>query len=181
MIDFFSVHDKVRNADGHMQVASSLPAWYFDREINKLDEEAKSLKRRLDSGNIPRNAEGRMTAKLRKMEKKLSDLQNSKPKLDGQITDHLAKVHKELSGTLKEVMFTRTEDQKGTSNDAVLADRMSIQCIPVSDEVASLAVRNGIPVSSDKKMTLTDMTLIFKPVAKLLGRDTNVESLRRDK
>lgn len=180
-VEFFSVIDKVDGPTGRGQIASTLPAWYFDKPIRDLEDDIRQTKRRLDQGNIPHNREMQVKAELRRKEKKLAVLKDSKPALDDKTTDACGNAYKELSGSIKEAMFTRTEDQKGLVNPAVLADRMSKPCIKVSDKVAEMAQKNGLLVSKDGKMSMTDASILWKINGRILDRETNVEVLRRDK
>lgn len=180
-VEFFSAIDKVDGPTGKGQIASTLPAWYFEKPIRDLEDDIRQTKRRLDAGNIPHNREAQVKAELRRKEKKLASLKDTKPVLDAKTTDLCSGVHKELSKSIQDAMFSREDDKRGLVNPAVTVDRMTRPCIKVSPEVAKMAVMNGFPLSKDQKMTMTDATLLWKMNGRLLDGDTNVEVLRRDK
>jgi len=180
-VEFFSAVDKVRGPSGEMQIASSMPAWYFTRNLELLEDDIRQTRNRLNSGQVPHGKEAQVKADLGRKEKKLTLLKESKPKFEGATKDVCAATFKELSKVLSESMPTRTEDQKGLVNPAVLLDIQSKPSIKVSGSVAEIAIRNGLKVSKDGKMSGNDASLLWKWTARVCEEDSNTERLRRDK
>ena len=180
-VEFFSAVDKVDGPTGKGQIASTLPAWYFEKNIRDLEDDIRQTKRRLDSGQIAHNKEAQVKVELRRKEKKLASLKDAKPVVDDKTRDVFAKVHDEMSESLSAAMYTREEEKRGTVNPARLADLMSKPSIKVSGKVAEMAASNGFPVSKDGKMSMTDLSIIWKSTGRILEKETNTEVLRRDR
>ena len=58
---------------------------------------------------------------------------------------------------------------------------MTTPCIKVPADVASMAVQNGVRITRDGLMSMNDVSRLHMWSGKLLGDDTSVESLRRDR
>jgi hypothetical protein len=179
-VEFFSAMDKVDGPAGRGQIASSMPAWYFSKNIEDLEQDIAQTKRRLESGRIPHKMEGQTRAQLARMEKKLSELKDSKPNM-GEGANVVGKMYKDLGKIIGERLPTRTENMRGTTDPAKLADLMSKPVIQVPDYIAQIAEKNGLRVSKDCKMSLTDASILWKMGGRLCDGETNVEVLRRDK
>lgn len=180
-VEFYSEMDKAKGPTGNGQVASSLPAWYFQKQIRDLEDDIRQTQRRLEMGQVPHNKEGDVKSQLRKMEKKLDGLKNSNPKNDPETLDACSKAYKDLSKVLSSIMPSYNDDKRGRVNLSKQVDMQQTPSIVVPDYVAQMAVDNGFPITKDRKMRSTDVSLIWKMCGRMTDQETNTEVLRREK
>lgn len=94
-------------------ISSEYPAWYFDKPFEQLGEEVAKMERALASGKIPPDKVGDFKDQLRTKKDRYEKIQDSIPKLSGEVKDKLAKTRKELGALIKSGYYTRTQMEKG--------------------------------------------------------------------
>ena len=86
-----------------------------------------------------------------------------------------------MSGLLAGSMPTRQQGDRHQVDVGRLAEVMSTPCIKVGADVASMAVQNGIRITKDGKMSQNDVSRLFMWSGRLLGDETTLDDLRRDR
>ena len=175
-MDFFGQVDKTITG----KVKSQMPAWYFDTHIEELEESIASAKRRLNRGEVPHDNVPYVRAEIDQNEKKLADIQRSKPSISDGERDKLHKYYKELSKTIGDSLFTRSDMNLGLASAHEEANRMTKLNIPISKELQELAIATDVKVEKGK-ISRNSAAKMFKLIGKLLGEATNIEVLRKDK
>jgi hypothetical protein len=165
-------------------ISSEYPAWYFDRNMDILKEEADSLERSLKKGDIPADKIADIRAQYEKVRNQYEQILRSIPKLEGTAKDAIHKARKALAAEIKDGYFSRTQMQKGTADAHKEADRMSVPMVAVKPEFAEYLRASNVPIV-DGKVTRDGLVKAWKITGKLLNRhggdeETNAEVLRRD-
>lgn len=172
-LEFFGKID--RDRDGN--IGSTLPAWYFDSQVDTMKETIQRRESALERGDIPADYVYQTREDLKRDKERLDSIESSRPKLDDKHSDMLDKAYKELSSDIKDSMFTRDDMQRGFADAHEEARRMTKPCIKIDPE---LARKCGVD-ARDGMVSRNDATKIFKIVGKALGEETNVERLRKMK
>ena len=103
----------------------------------------------------------------------------SKPKVTGRDKDALADFYKSLEGDIRDSMFTRTDMEKGLADPHQELERQKTPGFNIKPH-SKLFHQMGIPVSGGKA-TRDQLCKAYKVAGKLLGENTNVERLRKDR
>lgn len=172
-LEFFGKVD--RDRDGN--IGSTLPAWYFDSQVDTMKETIQRREAALERGDIPADYVYQTREDLKRDKERLDNIESSRPVLDEKRSDALGKAYKELSSDIKESMFTRDDMQRGFADAHEEARRMTKPCINIDPE---LARKCGVNAKGGM-ISRNDATKIFKIVGKALGEETNVERLRKMK
>ena len=170
-VEFFGKIDKDR--DGN--IGSTVPSWYFDNKIETMKENISQRQRAIERGDIPPDHIYQTREDLKKEQERLSEIESSKPNFSESQRDYISKNYKELSGSIRESLFTRDDMQRGFADPHEEARRMTKPCIKVDPELARKCGKN--PVNG--MLSRNDAAEIFKIMGKSLGEETNVERLRK--
>jgi len=180
-IEFFGAADRKGKVMTGM-VTSEYPAWYFTQHIEELQEEIDSIERKLKNGGLPSEAIPDHKAELFKLQGRLMDIQNSRPKLNGKDADTFKKIYDDLSGQIGDSMFTETEMKKGLVNVHEEARRMVEPIIKADPEYAPVFEKLGIsPIRG--KISRNQAAKVVKICGRLIddSRPTNIEYFRKDR
>jgi hypothetical protein len=171
----FSFFGKVdRNKDG--RVSSEYPAWMLPVHRENLAEDIDSMKRRLRSGEVELEARVSLKEEVVKAEKRLDEIDRSKPSITAPRMDKMNKHYDELSKLIADAMYTQYEDQKGFADAHEELKRMKSPCILVD---ADLAYAANIQVNEEGLVSRDAATKLWKIMGNVLGKTTNVERLRK--
>jgi len=172
-IQFFGKVD--RNEKG--KIVSQVPAWAMETHLDELRESIASKKRYLDKGLIEPSEIPYAKAEIKREEKRLEEIEVSRPKISSKDKDELASAHKELGEKIGESFFSRDEMTKGLANPGEEARRMINPIIKVDPKLAE-----ACGVRHDKGMVSRNgASKIFKIIGKAIGERTNTEYLRPDR
>jgi len=175
---FFSEVD-MTTKDGIKQVASEYPAWYYTTMMDDLKEDIRREDFALESGVVPAERRPQMVDKIKRLKKKLEDIEKSVPKLSEADESKLLKVRKELGKEISSLMFTRSQMQKGLADSHTEARRMVDPCISIENEAAEVARKCNI-TPRNGKISRTEAEKIWKITGRYFGEISNSESLRKD-
>ena len=160
------------------KIKSEFPAWYFENNVEDLEEEVGQKKRALERKNINWEDIEATKQEVALLEEKLKSIKGSKPKLKGADKDRVYKEYNRLKGEIRDSMFTRTEMMKGLASAHEEAKRMTEPGISVDPELADAC---NIRLTKGK-VSRNDASKMFKIMGKVLGDvPTNTEYLRRDR
>jgi hypothetical protein len=165
-------------------ISSEYPAWYFDRNLDSLQEEIDKTERMLSKGELAPDKVPEFRDNLEKLRERHERIMSSLPKLEGDTKDRAHKARKAMASEIKDGLFGRGQMQKGTADAHREADRMVKPLIPVKPEFAEFLRASNVPIV-DGKVTRDGLIKAWKITGKLLNRhggdeETNVEVLRRD-
>lgn len=171
-IQFFGSVDK--NKDG--KIASSLPAWFHDVQLEKLTEEVSRKERQIGRGEVPPDHVFMVKNEVENLKKKITEIQMSKPTLRGGQKDMVHKEYQQLASQIADSMPTRREDRNGFVNPRDELKRMKSPHIAISQKMADAC---GVkPVNG--KISGDQAARCYKMMGKVLGENTNVEKLRKE-
>lgn len=173
-LEFFGKVD--RDRDGN--IGSTLPAWYFDAQVDTMKEGIQRREAALERGDIPSDYVYQTREDLKRDRERLDGIESSRPRLNEVQTSTLGKTYKELSSDIRDSMFTRDDVQRGFADAHEEARRMVKPCIKVDPE---LARKCGVTNIVNGMVSRNDATKILKITGKALGEETNVERLRKMK
>jgi hypothetical protein len=174
-IQFFTAID--RNKDG--KIKSDYPAWTFPQQIENAKEEIGMKERALQSGSVDRESEGEYKLLLERESKRLEAIENSRPKLDAIQIDLCDKVYKDLKKGIQDSMPSYSDIHMNFVDGHEEHRRNSKPCIKVTGKTAELAQNNSIRVSDKGEMSRKDASKLYKIIGHAIGKDTNVERLRK--
>ena len=180
-ITFFGAADRVgKTTQG--KIASEYPAWYHDVRIDNLEQEIAENERKMAPEYV--GLEESEKAKLRATTAQLKQMHTaiiaSKPNLSAKDKDELAATYQYLSEQISDSMYSRSEMNKGLANAHEEARRMKKPIIS-ADKFVMAARKMGIEIpKGQKKISRDQATKVWKICGKLLGEETNAESLRKD-
>jgi hypothetical protein len=171
--------DVDRTRDGKPK--SEYPSWYFNQQKDELEEGIAQKERALEQELVPVGEErNRMKNKLLHEKKRMDDINESQPKPTEKELAELTKMRKELGGMIKDAMFTRSQMEKGLADAHDEARRMSTPCIELKDEQIPFAKGCDVPISHNGKVTRKGAEKMWKIASRLLGEQSNTETLRKD-
>lgn len=175
-VQFFGAADrKGKHADG--KISSEYPAWYFDAQIEDLQEEIAHKKRMIDNQLVPPSELPYAREELKKQEEMFERIM-SKPKLTGKDKDDAANFYKHLADQIGDSMPSRSEMKKGLADAHEEARRMTEPIINVRGKTDVLA-NMGINAKGGK-ISRNQAAKAFKIIGRVLGEPTNIEYLRKD-
>ena len=175
--EFFGDIDK----DHRGRIKSEYPAWYFESQVDLLQEERGSQERRLQRGEIPQEHQPYARQEIANIEERIKQIENSKPTVNDAEKGKLTKLYYELAEKISDSMFTRSEMMLGTASANEEARRMVKPCVALSPALRSLGATLGVQVAQGGKVSRNGAIKMWKILAKLIGEGSNVEALRKDK
>ena len=176
MPKFFGKIDRTK--DG--KISSTYPAWYFDRQIETLEEGIAQKKRTLEGGFVERGNEGEYRINIEKEEKRLHDIIEGKPNLSAVEKDKCAKAYDHMAKEISSSMYNRSDMMKGFVDAHEEYRNNSKPCIKATNDFAEMAVENGIKVQDNGLMARKDVEKLCKIIGRAIGKSTNMERLRKD-
>jgi len=178
-LSFFSESDMIVTKDGTKRISSEYPIWYNRQMLDELSEDIRMAEFDIKSGRVKDSQLGQAKDKLSKMRDRMSEIDNSMPKLDAKEIDKIAKVRKELGKSISSKMYSRSDMKKGLADSHEEARRMispSIDLPPEALEIAKMCNVN----TKDGKISRTEAEKIWKITGRYLDEGSNTESLRKD-
>ena len=179
MVTFFGKVDL--NKAG--KIASHMPAWTMQPQIEELEEEIGRKERSLERGEVPLDNIPQTKEELNREKTRLADILGGKPKLSETEENKLHKVYKDLGTSIKSSMFTRSDMLKGVASPHEEVRRMKGAVIGIDKETASLCEANGIQIKKNDGsfyVSRDGASKMWKIVKKYFNENSNVEVLRKD-
>ena len=187
---FFSGVDRRVDQNGDLnpdgKILSEYPAWYFDNQIEDLQEEISTCQKNISRYRKDRIFDEESIYKqnrdLELKKKKLELIESSKPKLNGAQKDKLWEVAQNLTKEVRGLLFTKSEMKLGTPSpheeaSRIIDKKISVDKLGISPQMAkdlNLNLKEG-------RASRGDLERALKIVNKLFGEDTNLEHLRADR
>ena len=165
-----------RNKEG--EIGSVVPAWAMESHIGELKRGIEQKEAALENHLVPEDSVATVRAEMKREEKKLKEIVDSRPSLTPQQVDRVAKEYKELSKSIGDSLFSRSEMLQGTASPHEEAKRMVTPCIKVDPELAEAC---GVKLDEEGKVSRNGAARIFKIIGKYLGEESNIETLRHDR
>jgi hypothetical protein len=172
-IQFFGDVDMNENN----KITSQLPAWYFDRAVDEMQESIDRKKRALKAHMIKEDLIQRTENEIKAEEKRILEVNDSRPKLDGRQQDKCAEAYKQLADQIQNSMPTRKQSRDGLVSPHKELQRMKNKHITIDPTIARAC---GVKVDKSNRISGDEAAKCYKILGKLLNENTNVESLRRD-
>ncbi len=179
-IRFFSEVDYNTKDSG--KIGSSYPSWYMKAQLRFLNENIEQEERELKAESLPPQNIPIKRAKIKKMKERLDAILEAKEALKPS-RDKLAAIVDELSPKLADIMYKRSDENKGLVNPEDIVEHWSTPCVEISGDLAKIAVENGMRVKKNGSGGLVneiDAGKLWKFSRAALGEDTNLERLRKD-
>jgi hypothetical protein len=158
------------------KIRSFLPAWYFDRAIDDMQESIDRKKRALKMRTIKEDMIPRTEAEIKAESERLTEIISSKPKLLGPQKDKCAEAYKMLADQIAASLPTRKQSRDGLVSPHDELKRMKTKHITVDPGIAAAC---GVKTSGGK-ISGDEAARCYKILGKILDEPTNVETLRRD-
>ena len=174
LVFFGAVDRRGRTENG--QIASALPAWYFDEAIDELKESVASTERSLERGTIPADSIPTARARLARDKQRLNEIESTRPKPNHKQLIWLRQKQKELESEISSSMFSKEEMRTGDASPHEELRRAKSPNIKIDHELARLI---GLKPKQGK-VSRDDAIRALKPINKLLGDPTDAEYLRKD-
>jgi len=178
-ISFFSESDMVVGKDGQKRIASEMPIWYNRQMLDELSEDIRMAEFEIKSGRIKDTKLSEAKERLKKLQKRMDEVEESMPKLDARTKDFLAKARKDLGKEIAAKMFTRSDMKKGLADVHEEVRRSEVPSIKLTGEMMKLAKASNVtPI--DGKVSRTQAEKMWKLSSRVLDENSNTEVLRRD-
>lgn len=171
-VEIFGAID--RREDG--RIRSFKPSWAEAHALEELQESIDSTKRQLKQGLIPPSEVPYAEARIERGEKRLKEINDSKPKLNAASKDWVSKERTRVADEIRQSMFTNTEMEAGFADPHEEAARMTEKKIPLDPEQAKAC---GITLVKGKG-SRKDAEKMFQHLSYVLGESANVERLRKN-
>jgi len=161
---------------------STYPSWYFDGKREELENTITVMKNAIKLGYVMESRIAEYKENIKKLEKRLAEMDDAIPKIDTETKDFIAKTTKSMSEKISNAMPTRDEMEKNLVLASELARRMGTPCISLNKDEIRWGIACGLQVGSEivnEKTSLNNISFMWKIARKILGENTNVEVLRK--
>lgn len=170
------------------KVKSEYPSWYYEQQKDELEESIRHKQSMLDQDLVPGTEKALMRSRLKQESDKLSQIEESKPRFTEKELDEIAKMVKTgtgnangtLSFKISEMMFKRSDEEKGIADAHEEARRISTPCIKLEPHEIEFVKACEVPISNDGKVTRGGAEKAWKIGRKIIGENSNTEILRRN-
>ena len=184
-ISFFGDVDKIKSGENAGKTGSTFPSWYFTGKVEDLQDSINALKRRLEDEGATPVVRRAWQRDLQAMEKRLDNINQSRPTIEGADKDELNKALKELKEEIMSSNYSRDDMVKGRANAGtqwrvnVGADPSKLIKVP-----KALAKACGIQLERGGdphyvKLSRNAANRCWKIGRKYLGEDPNTGLLRK--
>jgi predicted nuclease with TOPRIM domain len=153
--------------------------FYNRNHVDELREDIQRDEYAIKMGYIKESQLPQVRDRLRTMQNKLDEIENSIPKLSSKKKDELKHTLDYLGEEIKNKMFTRTDMMKGIADSHEEAKRMVTPSITVTPEVMQFAKACNVQVT-DGKISRDGASKIWKIGRRVLDENSDAEELRRD-
>ena len=157
-------------------IKSEMPAWYFERHIDFMENNISRKQKMLDRGGIASDQVPRVREEIKAEKKKMKSIQDSRPVLTDTQQNRCYKAYENLARQIKETMPTRKESKDGLVDPYSEMHRMKDKHITVDPTIASAC---GVRPDHGK-ISGDEANKCYQILGKILGENTNAERLRRD-
>lgn len=174
-INFFTEIDLDKNGNPK----ASYPFYHNPRQIEELKEDKRRLEKAISSGFVDADHLPEAKSRIAQYTQQLEAIEKHKPEMEKNI-DKIDKMSKTLAGVIAPSMFTRKEMRDGLVDPHEEARRMSEPIITLPPELCSTAIKNGIPVNGDRKVSRDGAVRLWQMCQRRLDRSPDAEYLRKD-
>jgi hypothetical protein len=174
-VEFFGKVDR----DTKGNILSEAPSWYLRQQTEELERTIEDQQSFLDRGLVAESEKPLTQTRLKEMKRKLDNINESRPNMDGGVQDVIDKVSTSLGKKIKESMFSKSDMMKGIADAHEEAHRMADPVIQLDGDEHVIAKKIGAHISRDGKISRTDAERIWKFSRRALGEMSNTEMLRK--
>lgn len=174
-INFFTEIDLDKNGNPK----ASYPFYHNPRHLEEIKEDKRRLEKAIASGFVDADHLPEAKQRISQYATQLEALEKHMPAMEKNI-DRIDKMSKSLSDVIAPSMFTRKEMRDGLVDPHEEARRMSEPIIILPSEICSTAIKNGIPVGKDRKVSRDNAVRLWQMCQRKLDRSPDAEYLRRD-
>ena len=174
-INFFTEIDLDKNGNPK----ASYPFYYNPRQIEELKEDKRRLEKAVANGFVDADHMPEAQTRISQYTLQLEAIEKHKPEMEKNI-DRIDKMSKSLADVIAPSMFTRKEMREGLVDPHEEARRMSEPVVTLPPEVCETAIKNGIPVGKDRKVSRDGAVRLWQMCQRRLDRSPDAEYLRRD-
>ncbi len=172
-IKFFGSVD----CDKDGNITSDMPAWYFPRHIQVLQDSIDRKKAGLARGAYTSDMIPTVQGEIEMEEKKLNVIKRTKPNLTGPDKDKCYDAYKKIAEQIGDSMPTRRDSKLGLADPYKEMGRLKEKHFKVED--AEIAKACGVnPVGG--KISGDEANKMYQILGRALNENTNVEKLRKD-
>lgn len=172
IIFFGEVDREGHRLDG--RILSTYPAWYFETQKQNLIDSIEQKEQALKLGLVHRTEIEITKRNLEREKERLQLIEDSKPRI-GKYKDKLKKTYDELGEEIRGQMPTRDDMMRGFASPQKELRTMTTPTIKLDPEIAeacNIRLEKG-------KATREQASKAWKIIGKVLGENTNTETLRR--
>ena len=181
-VTFFTEMDLGIDKEGKTYVKNAYPLHYNDKVrqdlVNEIDRLETSERDAMINPNLSGHL-GQIKEQLAKARGTLDKMEEVKEKIRIN-KDTVSKVRNSLGEKIRESMPKLSAMMNRTADAHDEAMKMTTPCIELTPQEAGIAKRNGIRVSSDRKVSRTEATMLWQYCGNALGETRDAETLRRD-
>jgi len=181
-VTFFTEMDLGIDKEGKTYVKNAYPLHYNDKVrqdlVNEIDRLETAEKDAMINPNLSGHL-GQIKEQLTKARNTLDKMEEVKDKIRVN-KDTVSKVRNSLGEKIRESMPKLSAMMNRTADAHDEAMKMTMPCIELTPQEAGIAKRNGIKVSSDRKVSRTQATMLWQYCGNALGETRDAETLRRD-
>jgi hypothetical protein len=174
-INFFTEIDLDKNGNPK----ASYPFYQNPRQLEEIKEDKRKLEQAVAKGFVDTDHLPEIQGRINQYSKQLEALEKHNPDMTKNI-DRIDKTSKALAEVISPLMFTRKEMREGLVDPHEEARRMVEPCVELPKEVCETAIKNGVPVGSDRKVSRDNAVRLWQMCNRTLGKSTDAEYLRRD-
>ena len=160
------------------EIAANYPAWYFDVQLNELNEEIHVLEQGIEDGFYEARFIKEARKKLKEKKERYNIILEGKPKISGMKKDEVYRAVQEFEKSILDSKFTWEECwnvKKHHADAHEEARRMVTPCIKVTNRiVADFAKQAGMRMENGK-ISRNDAINACAVLAKSIGEQINVD------
>ena len=175
VINFFTEID----LDSKGNPKASYPFYQNPRQLDEIKEDKRKLEQAVSKGYVDADHLPEVQSRINQYSKQMEALEKHNPDMTKNM-DRINKLSKTLADVIAPTMFTRKEMKEGLVDPHEEARRMVEPCIELPKEIRETAIKNGIQVGSDGRVSRDNAVRLWQMCNRTLGQSTDAEYLRRD-
>ena len=178
---FFGALDR-RNHNMEGEILSEYPVHMMPRHIEELENQIVALKGMINRSEVPSEDVQYKKQELQDMELKLDGINKSKHTFTLEEKKEVLEELENIESQIEDSLFTRSQMEMGTVDPHIEAERDMNPCIKVKNPYLIKALNlKATGNFGGSKVSRNEAIRGVRIMANMLGRDFNIEELRKDK